>query len=160
MPLSLTLRPMSAAYFAGWNERLIVEYAREKVQAGVWTEEHALGLSKAEQKASLPDGMQTPGHDLFVGTIDREIVGNLWLFTDPGKPVRDTFIYDIEINEANRGRGLGRALLEAAESWCVEHGIAMLRLNVFSFNTTAIQLYESAGFTPTNMNMMKRIAPA
>lgn len=151
---------MSADYFAVWNERLIVEYAREKVEAGVWAEEHALGLSRAEQESSLPDGMQTPGHDLFVGTVDGEIVGNLWLFSDPRLPAPDTFIYDIEVNEAHRGKGLGRSLLTAAERWCAERGVTTLRLNVFSFNTTAISLYESAGFTPTNMNMMKRIAPA
>lgn len=151
---------MSADYFAAWNERLVVEYAREKVEAGLWTEEHALELSRTEQAASLPDGMATPGHDLFVGVVDGEIVGNLWLFTDPTQPVRDTFIYDIEINEAHRGRGLGRALLDAAESWCAEHGSSSVRLNVFALNTTARALYESAGYSPTSTHMMKRISPA
>lgn len=151
---------MSADYYAAWNERLIVEYAREKVEAGVWTEEHAIDLSAAGQAETLPDGMQTPGHDLFVGVVDGEIVGNLWLFTDPKLPAPDTFIYDIEVVERHRGKGLGRALLTAAERWCAERGITTLRLNVFSFNKPAISLYESAGFTPTNMNMMKRISPA
>ena len=158
--MTVTLEPMSAEHFAEWNEQLVVSYAREKVEAGVWTEEHALDLSRSEQTTSLPQGMQTPGHDLFVGTVDGEVVGNLWLFTDPRQPMRDTFIYDIEIDEAHRGKGLGRALLTAAESWCAEHGSASVRLNVFSFNTTAISLYESAGYSPTSMRMMKRIATA
>lgn len=151
---------MPEDYFAAWSQRLIVEYAREKVEAGVWTEEHALELSKAEQATILPDGMRTTGHDLFVGVVDGEIVGNLWLFTDPQQPVRDTFIYDIEINESHRGKGLGRALLEAAESWCAEHGSKSVRLNVFGPNTTARALYESAGYELTSMHMMKRISPA
>lgn len=158
--MTLSLEPMSAEYFAAWNERLIVEYAREKVEAGVWTEEHALELSKAEQGTSLPDGMQTPGHDFFVGTVDGEIVGNLWLFTDPSLPSRETFIYDIEINSEHRGKGLGRELLSAAESWCAEHGSMSVRLNVFAPNKTARALYESAGYLPTSMHMMKRISPA
>jgi ribosomal protein S18 acetylase RimI-like enzyme len=151
---------MSAEYFATWNERLVVEYAREKVEAGLWTEEHALDLARAEQAASLPDGMHTAGHDLFVGVVDGDTVGNLWLFTDPQQPVRDTFIYDIEILEPYRGRGLGRTLLEVAESWSAEHGSASVRLNVFAPNITARALYESAGYAPTSTHMMKRIAPA
>ena len=151
---------MPEEYFAAWNERLVGEYAREKVEAGLWTEEHALELSRAEQAAALPAGLSTPGHDLFVAVLDGEVVGHLWLFTDPTQPVRDTFIYDIEILEPYRGRGLGRALLEAAESWCAEHGSASVRLNVFAPNTTARALYESAGYAPTSTHMMKRIAPA
>jgi GNAT superfamily N-acetyltransferase len=103
--------------------------------------------------------MHTPGHDLFVGTVDGEVVGNLWLFTDPNQSVPHTFIYDIEILESHRGRGLGRALLEAAEVWCAERGVSSVRLNVFAPNTTARALYESAGYAPTSMHMMKRIAP-
>lgn len=38
-----------------------------------------------------------------------------------------------------------------------EHGVTAIRLNVFSFNTTAINLYESSGFVPTTMTMRKRI---
>ena len=151
---------MSAEYFTAWNARLVVEYAREKVEAGLWTEEHALELSKAEQAESLPLAMETPGHDLFVGVVDGEVVGNLWLFTDPKQPVQSTYIYDIEITEAHRGRGLGRALLEAAESWCAEHGSQSVRLNVFAPNKTARALYESAGYELTSMHMMKRVPPA
>jgi GNAT superfamily N-acetyltransferase len=151
---------MSAAYFAAWNERLVVEYAREKVEAGVWPEAYALELSRAEQATTLPDGMQTPGHDFFVATVDGEVVGNLWLFTDPHQPVQSTYIYDIEINEPHRGKGLGRALLTAAESWCAEHGSTSARLNVFAPNTTARALYESSGYSLTSMHMMKRISPA
>jgi GNAT superfamily N-acetyltransferase len=148
---------MTEDYFAEWNERLIVEYAREKVEAGLWTEEHSLELSRAEQAETLSDGMQTPGHDLFVGVVDDEVVGNLWLYTAPGQPVRTTFIYDIEVLEPHRGRGLGRALLEAAETWCAEHGSSSVRLNVFAPNTTARALYESAGYVPTSTHMMKPI---
>ena len=151
---------MPEEYFAAWNERLVGEYAREKVEAGLWTEEHALELSRAEQAAALPAGLSTPGHDLFVGVLDGEVVGHLWLFTDPRQPVRDTFIYDIEINESHRGRGLGRALLTAAEAWCAEHGSSSVRLNVFAPNFTARALYESAGYVPTSTHMMKRISRA
>ena len=158
--MTVTLEPMSAERFVPWTEQQIRDYAQEKVEAGVWAEEDALASSAAEQAELLPDGLDTAGHDIFVATVDGVEVGNLWLFTNPATRVRETFIYNIEVDEAHRGKGLGRALLTAAEQWCAAHGATAVRLNVFSFNTTAISLYESAGFVPTNMNMMKRIPPA
>ncbi|WP_188110466.1 GNAT family N-acetyltransferase [Aeromicrobium ginsengisoli] len=158
--MTLALEPMSGDYFAAWNERLVVEYAREKVEAGLWPEEHALDLSRAEQAETLADGMATPGHDLFVGVVDGVVAGNLWLYTDPKQPVQSTYIYDIEILEPHRGRGLGRALLAAAEAWCAERGSASVRLNVFAPNATARALYDSAGYEPTSTHMMKRIPQA
>jgi GNAT superfamily N-acetyltransferase len=158
--MTVTLEPMSAERFASWNEQQVRDYAQEKVDAGIWAQEDALASSAAEQDELLSDGLDTAGHDIFVATVGGEEVGNLWLFTNPVTRVRESFIYNIEVDETHRGKGLGRALLTAAEQWCITHGVTALRLNVFSFNTRAINLYESAGFAPTNMNMMKRISPA
>lgn len=158
--MTLTLEPMSAERFVSWTDQQIRDYAKDKVDAGIWAEEDALASSAAEQEELLSDGLETAGHDIFVAQLDGEEVGNLWLFTNPATQVRETFIYNIEVDEPHQGKGLGRALLTAAEQWCAERGVTALRLNVFSFNTKAISLYESAGFAPTNMNMMKRIPPA
>jgi ribosomal protein S18 acetylase RimI-like enzyme len=44
-------------------------------------------------------------------------------------------------------RGVGAALLEAAEAWCRERRYRLLTLNVFERNAAARRLYERAGFT-------------
>ncbi len=44
------------------------------------------------------------------------------------------------------GRGVGQALLTAAEKWTRERGYRLLTLNVFEANTAARRLYERAGF--------------
>ncbi len=64
---------------------------------------------------------------------------------------------EIAIDEEHQGKGLGRSLLAAAESRCAERGVKVVRLNVFAFNMTAISLYESSGYTVTDLRMMKRI---
>lgn len=155
--MSLILSPMTAERFVPWSEHLVAAYAQDKVDAGTWPEAGALERSAAETTALLPQGVDTPGHDLLVGLVDGVEVGSLWLFTDPAAAVPETFVHDIEIVEDRRGQGLGRALLEAAEGWCADHGVGMLRLHVFAFNTTAIGLYESAGFEVTDLSMAKRI---
>jgi ribosomal protein S18 acetylase RimI-like enzyme len=155
--MSLILERMTSERFVTWNEHLVASYAREKVDAGNWPEEGAVERSAKENAEQLPQGVATPGHDLFVAFVDGEEVGFLWLFTDPALSTPETFIYDIEVLESRRGEGLGRALLEAAEAWCADHSIGMLKLHVFGSNETAISLYESAGFETTNRNMSKQI---
>ena len=148
---------MSAERYVSWNERLIVEFAKEKVDSGNWPAEGAVERSAKENARDLPRGLGTTGHDIFVGLVEGEEVGVLWLFTDPQPQVPETMIYDIEIAEEHRGKGLGRELLTAAEEWCADHSIGVLKLHVFGHNTTATNLYESAGFEITNLNMAKRI---
>ncbi|MCW2769538.1 MAG: family N-acetyltransferase [Aeromicrobium sp.] len=153
----MILVPMSAERFGPWSAQLVVSYAREKVDSGSWLEDGAIERSRREQADLLPDGVDTPGHDLFVGTVDGQAVGVLWLFTDPDLTVPETYIYDIEVWPPHRGRGLGRELLEAAEGWCADHSIGVLRLHVFANNETAIGLYESSGFETTSLTMGKTI---
>lgn len=155
--MSLTLEPMTPERFVSWNEHQITAFAQDKIDAGNWPEDGALERSARENAVLLPQGLDTPGHDLFVGTVDGREVGTLWLFTDPALTPPETFIYDIEVDPSRRGEGLGRELLEAAEGWCADHSIGVLRLHVFGFNDVAISLYESAGFETTNINMAKQI---
>lgn len=139
------LEPMSAERFVSWKEALIASYADEKVTAGNWSAEGALERSAVETVK------------LFIGTVDGQEIGFLWLFTDPALTVPETFIYDIEVRADHRGKGYGRGLLEAGERWCVEHDVTTLKLHVFGFNTTAIKLYETSGFEITNLHMAKRL---
>lgn len=155
--MSLTLEPMTPERFVSWNEHQITAYAQDKIDAGNWPEGGALERSAQENDKLLPQGVATPGHDLFVAMVDGREVGTLWLFSDPVLSPPETFIYDIEIDEDERGHGFGRGLLEAAEGWCADHSIAVLRLHVFGFNEVAISLYQSAGFETTNINMAKQI---
>ncbi len=155
--MDVTLEPMTADRFVQWREQEITEFAKDKVKAGVWPEDKAMEASAAEIASLLPDGPDTAGHDLFVAIADGTEVGQLWLFTDPEALAPETFIYEIAIDEEHQGKGLGRSLLAAAESRCAERGVKVVRLNVFAFNMTAISLYESSGYTVTDLRMMKRI---
>lgn len=153
----MILQPMGAERFVTWNEHLVASFAQDKIDAGSWPEEGALERSARENAELLPQGVATPGHDLFVALVHGDEVGFLWLFTDPTAVTSESFVYDIEIVEGRRGEGLGRALLEAAEGWCADHSIATLRLHVFCHNETAISLYESSGFETTDITMAKQI---
>lgn len=59
---------------------------------------------------------------------------------------RDAFLDELFIEEAARGRGIGRTVLELVQQQCVALGIGALHLEVARANTRARRLYEALGF--------------
>ena len=55
------------------------------------------------------------------------------------------------------GRGVGRALVDAAEAWCGERTYRLLTLHVFEANASARRLYERAGFRVDTIKYLKEI---
>jgi ribosomal protein S18 acetylase RimI-like enzyme len=85
-----------------------------------------------------------------------EPVGTVWVALD--RPLRGVaWIYDIAINPEHRGKGYGRALLQAAERESAKQGAKAIGLNVFGTNTIARSLYESSGYQVTATQMRKEL---
>jgi ribosomal protein S18 acetylase RimI-like enzyme len=59
----------------------------------------------------------------------------------------DAYLEELYVVPERRGRGLGRALLEAAMAHARERGAARIDLNTSVDDVAARALYESAGFT-------------
>ena len=57
-----------------------------------------------------------------------------------------------------RGKGYGRALLRAAEEETLRNGVPTLGLNVFGRNHVARKLYESSGYSITQIAMSKELS--
>ncbi|MGB5941495.1 MAG: GNAT family N-acetyltransferase [Leeuwenhoekiella sp.] len=57
-------------------------------------------------------------------------------------------IADIIVSPEARGRGIGKMLMEKAETWTKENGYNLLTLNVFNDNKKARKFYSALGFTP------------
>jgi GNAT superfamily N-acetyltransferase len=70
---------------------------------------------------------QTPGLDMLEGRSD---LGVLW---------------DIRVAPAVRGRGIGRALFEAAEAWAVTRGCRELKIETQNVNVAACRFYAALG---------------
>ena len=61
----------------------------------------------------------------------------------------------LTIDEAQRGKGYGKAMMLAAERELVQRGVTKLGLNVFGSNKTAIGLYERLGYEVISQQMTK-----
>jgi ribosomal protein S18 acetylase RimI-like enzyme len=153
----IRLTPMTEADFSAYLEKMIPEYAREKVQAGNWTEAEALERSRKEYEGFLPAGLRTPGHFLFMILSETdEKVGFLWYALD-AKRADKAFLYDFEIYEPFRRRGYASAALAALEQDARPRGVKLLELHVFGHNAAARALYQKVGYVETNVNMAKQI---
>jgi ribosomal protein S18 acetylase RimI-like enzyme len=152
------LEPMTQARYEAWLVATIREYAAEKVASGNYAEDGALERSKAEFDALLPQGLQTPGHQIVSMVDDAgQDVGYVW-WTIEDRPVgKVVFIYDIAVDAEHRRKGHAQAALAEAERFAGEHGCIGVMLHVFGSNTGARQLYRKAGYEETNVIMLKRV---
>ena len=156
----LIMRPMSSSEFGAFRAREIRGYADEQVRAGNWTEDEAESRSAEQTDSLLPLGIETPGTLLLIAETPEGVsIGHVWvaLQRQPGSG-SGAWIYDIEVEPQHRGKGFGRALLLAAEEETARHGISKIGLNVFGSNTTARNLYESAGYQIASTQMSKELA--
>jgi len=67
--------------------------------------------------------------------------------------IKTLYIDDLCVDEAARGRGVGRALYEYALGFAKESGCYNLTLNVWSLNESAMRFYEKMGLRPQKVGM-------
>jgi len=146
---------MTRSEYDAWRPEAIAEYAGEHVRAGSMPADRAQEMAEKQFTDLLPDGPTTQEHHLLVPLVDEATVGILWLHIPAAVQHPVAFVYDIEVNQDLRGRGLGRAIMLAGESFAREHGAESIRLHVFGDNAVARHLYESLGFQVTNVMMAK-----
>jgi ribosomal protein S18 acetylase RimI-like enzyme len=63
----------------------------------------------------------------------------------------------LAVDPAAQGRGIGRALVEAAERWARDRGYRHITLNVFARNERARALYERLGYQPETVHYFKHL---
>ena len=83
-------------------------------------------------------------------------MGLLWLGPDPRAPDA-TWVYEVEIEDEYRGKGLGRATMIAAEGVARALGHTRIGLNVFAGNLPAATLYTTLGYETASMQMRKSL---
>ena len=143
---AVSLEPVDEATFARFVETTVADHAAQQVAsgaAGTW-EEHA-AASRSGVAALLPEGRHSPGHHVWSVVADGGAGAVGWVWLAERSP-RAGYVYDVRVDEAHRGRGLGRAAMDAAAAWCREQGLGVLGLNVFGHNAVARGLYDALGY--------------
>jgi len=67
------------------------------------------------------------------------------------------YISDLVVLDVYRGRGFGRVLLEATESFAKQQGVKLLRIGVLAGNKPVRRMYENCGFDEHKIVLEKNI---
>ena len=141
---------------------ILDSYARESVGGG-------RPLDPSVRERLVPELAAQPNALVLLASTEVGAIGAAVCFfgfsTFAARPLLN--IHDLAVLPAFRGRGVGRALLRAAETRARERGCCKLTLEVREDNEPARSLYASAGFsdyapaaapTPT-LFLEKRLSP-
>ena len=152
-----SVRPLRGEEFDAWRERVIDTYGTDLARASGQAASVVTERARALLDGLLPDDAATAGHWLLVIVDEDGVdVGTLWIGPH-GDRSDSAYVFDVWIDEAHRGRGLGRAAMTLAEQVVADAGFGELGLNVFGFNTPARALYDSLGYRVVGIHMTKRL---
>ncbi|AFY94747.1 GNAT family N-acetyltransferase [Chamaesiphon minutus] len=143
------------------------------------------GRSYARDMATLLEFLQTTYRELYPqqqdyqhlqSTVERYFNSQtpLWFVTTPAphgsvkiaclwlglaidqvSGIRHPNIFLVYVNPTYRRQGIGRALLEHAQTWAKAEGYTQIGLQVFTNNQPALDLYQQLGYQPRSISMMR-----
>ncbi|KYK00177.1 hypothetical protein AUV07_05480 [Microbacterium sp. CH1] len=93
--------------------------------------------------------------DLLVARDRGRIVGTATLVTAPSLTGLRGHVEDVVVDEAVRGRGIARLLLEHMTQLAQERGLRTLDLTSRPSRESALRLYESVGFRRRETNVLR-----
>lgn len=132
-----------------YNE--LIDYMAGDPNSPLWTKDVYPARSHLEDAAAAGE--------LFFVKIGQEIAGAFVMTHDvvPGyenvpwiteaDPEEASYLHLFAVSPSQRGKGIGTQILYAIADLCREQNQKTLRLDVLPNNTSAIELYEYAGFT-------------
>jgi GNAT superfamily N-acetyltransferase len=132
--------------------------ARPGDEPGILSGIHALAVYEREPDAventvdALTQTLFGAQPQAFAHVVEREgeIVGiAIWFLTYSTWTGRHgIWLEDLHVDESQRGRGYGKALIASLAELCIERGYTRLEWTVLDWNTPAVAFYRSIGAEP------------
>jgi ribosomal protein S18 acetylase RimI-like enzyme len=140
--------PLAAGELAEFFKKSRDEFVERGVAVGE-ARDALEARADAMQARILPGGRlhsdHHPGHLVAGG----DVVGHIWVARAEGE---SWYVWDVEIDPAQRGRGLGRAAMELANEMARADDALTIGLSVLATNQTACQLFRSIGYEEVGRN--------
>jgi len=152
--MSIRLRELRDDELPEWLDAARRFYVSDLERHAGMTPAEAEAKAGRDHEALFPDGRPMEGQHLFAIEDEHgEALGRLFFAMRPS----GVWLYEIELEERFRGRGLGRTAMLAFEDLARELGAEKVTLNVFGGNEVARSLYRSLGYAEEAVHMGKRL---
>jgi ribosomal protein S18 acetylase RimI-like enzyme len=120
--------------------------------------------SWAYRRSQYLDWVGRDGYTLLIAERDGEPVGYAMVSLGGGASTwdlgdRTAQIETLSVLESERGRGVGRALTDAAREVAIEAGARSVLVGVAHTNEDAIRFYEREGFRPFYVDLLRTERP-
>ncbi|MCC2631883.1 MAG: family N-acetyltransferase [Patescibacteria group bacterium] len=100
---------------------------------------------------------------VLIALIGEETVGMLQLYIDKDEEARHIFAYNsayvknLAVKEEYRNQGIGKKLMQEAEAWALNKGIADMELHVWTYAEAGRHLYEELEYEAVSTRMHKKL---
>ncbi len=107
---------------------------------------HACGLTRPwnDPARDMAFARGGPASDVLVGLLDDRIAASAMVGHDGHRGI----VYYLSVDPALKRRGLGRAMMQAAERWLLDRGVWKVNLFVRHGNEPVLAFYDSLGYEP------------
>ena len=122
-------------------------YLSEAAQAAALWEESGLVRAWNDPRADIEAALACATSTILAARDGGRVVGTVMAGYDGHRG----WLYYVAVTPSQRGRGLGRALMTAAERWLAEQGARVIRLMVRAENEGVTSYYRSLGYEDSNM---------
>lgn len=157
MPDELTLRDPTPEEYAAYRIHVRDGYRDDLVTNGGHELVEATEKAERDTQDLLPEAGAPADQVIKFAELGGRHAGYLWVGRSQTPGI--AWVQDIEVEDALRGRGLGRRLMLEAEKLAAALGYDRIGLNVMGGNTVAIGLYDSLGYTVMHQQMAKPLSP-
>lgn len=144
----IKLKCMTLQEFNDYIKTSVPTFAQELEKTGEFTKDQAEESAQRQFNELLPNGIGSEGHHFF-NIVDEENsrnIGILWLALKMEDGKISAFIYDLAVDETERGKGVATRAMLQADAFSREKGAVEIWLHVFASNTIAFHLYENLGY--------------
>jgi ribosomal protein S18 acetylase RimI-like enzyme len=116
---------------------------------------HAAGVARPwnDPARDIEFARRGPHSTLLVGWLDGDLVASAMV----GEDGHRGWVHYVAADPAHAGRGLGRAIMQAAEDWLGRRGVWKVQLLVRGDNARVIGFYEHLGYRNTQSVCLQKI---
>ena len=123
-------------------------YRGELAQKGWTSESYLLGGQRTDEDSLRADLAASPGSTLLTLRDAEDAKAHACVWLQPGEG-DDWYVGMVTVSPLRQAGGIGRTMLEAAESYAKERGGKRMTMTVISVRDTLIAWYERRGYRLT-----------